>query len=223
MEHATDVSCDTFAGTPIDRFGWQSFGRQRDAMGVPTALQPLLAIYDVSTAFFHAVLPESERIYVKPPLGEDNEGVLWKLQRAMYGTRLASFMFQEYTQEVMARFVFTRLRVTVQVYWLIHGDDFLVSAEARVQDEIHTFLAEHFSIQAGPCIGPDRLGGVAEGYYFKRRIVEQDGFHLGGRPKARFNRHSNPRGDSPQARNVTQYDAGKSDPYAEKPLDTEPL
>eukprot|EP00971_Amphidinium_carterae_P209221 4150544-Amphidinium_carterae.1 len=123
-------------------------------------------------------MPTSERIYVIPPEGEDDPQVVWLLLRAMYGTRLASSMFQMYIQEVMTRFNFKRIRVTVQVYWskqrralvVVHGDDFLVAAPAEAHDEIQRFLQDHFSIKAGPRIGPRTLGGKPEGSYLKRRI-----------------------------------------------------
>ena len=71
-----------------------------------------------------------------PPRGEEEEGWAWQLQRAMYGTRRASLLFQNYVMEVLARMGFIRLKVACQVFWhkdrviylVVHGDDFMVTA-----------------------------------------------------------------------------------------------
>ena len=44
----------------------------------------VVGLYDVSVAFDHATL--DEEIYAIPPKGEEEEGFVWQLQRALYGT-----------------------------------------------------------------------------------------------------------------------------------------
>ena len=70
-------------------------------------------IYDVSMAFYHAVMDQD--IHVIPPRGGEDEGWAWQLQRAMYGTRRASLLFPNYVMETLADMGFVRLKVACQV------------------------------------------------------------------------------------------------------------
>ena len=45
----------------------------------------VLALYDISVAFWHAQLPEDEPIAMYPPRGEEEAGYMWQMKRAMYG------------------------------------------------------------------------------------------------------------------------------------------
>eukprot|EP00971_Amphidinium_carterae_P341162 6479842-Amphidinium_carterae.1 len=213
MEFATDARYDTFAGTPplmAIRLAIYWGATLLDSSGRCDAL---ISLYDVSTAFFHAALPEDEPIHVIPPKGEEPQGVVWQLLRAMNGTRMASFLYQ---------------RISAQAFWceehqaitIVHGDDSLVVGRARCHDKIQAFLEEHFEIKALPRIGPDWLGGCSEGYYLKRRIGwTREGFTWEADEKHaqtiinRTNAKAPTRRTSPSSKHV-----GKNDPDAEEEL-----
>ena len=71
-------------------------------------------------------------MYVVPPAGEDEPGVVWQLLKALYGTRKASKMFQELVIQVLTQQGFIRLQVTIMVFYhiqldiyvVVNGDDF---------------------------------------------------------------------------------------------------
>ena len=85
---------DVFAGTPplaafrllLQRAA--SRGRNRN-----------LAIYDVSVAFFHADMTEA--VYVRPPRSLRRANTLWKLRKAMYGTQVASSLWQSLVRKTL--------------------------------------------------------------------------------------------------------------------------
>ena len=63
------------------------------ALKVDNMCMRMMAIYDVSVAFYHALLDED--IWVDPPKSENEQpGVVWQLQKAFYGTRRAAFLLQ---------------------------------------------------------------------------------------------------------------------------------
>eukprot|EP00972_Heterocapsa_arctica_P018123 2677498-Heterocapsa_arctica.AAC.1 len=67
----------------------------------------VVCIGDVSTAFLHAPLG-AERVYVRPPPNLREPGVLWRLQKALYGLRAAPRLFQEYMEKVLLTHGFKR-------------------------------------------------------------------------------------------------------------------
>eukprot|EP00959_Pyramimonas_sp_CCMP1952_P265403 5549623-Pyramimonas_sp.AAC.1 len=69
----------------------------------------------MSVAFFHAYI--NEDIYAVPPKGEEPEGIVYQLKRALYVIRRASFLFQNLILEVMEKGGFARIKVKVQVYY----------------------------------------------------------------------------------------------------------
>eukprot|EP00971_Amphidinium_carterae_P121240 2401083-Amphidinium_carterae.1 len=82
---------DVFAATPpLSMLRWLL---SRAATGKGPK-QRRLAIYDVSVAFFHGEARED--IFVVPPREIRRECPLWKLRKALYGTRDAGQIFQDY-------------------------------------------------------------------------------------------------------------------------------
>eukprot|EP00972_Heterocapsa_arctica_P000642 93330-Heterocapsa_arctica.AAC.1 len=55
-----------------------------------------IAVGDVSTAFLHTPLPAGTSVYVRPPPSEHKDGVIWQLNKAVYGLRQAPRLFQEF-------------------------------------------------------------------------------------------------------------------------------
>ena len=97
----------------------------------------VLALYDISVAIWHALLPEDEPIAMYPPRGEEEAGYMWQVKRAMYGTRRASRLFQEHMKGVLKQAGYAALKVCHQVYHCvetdsmaaIHGDDIIAEGE----------------------------------------------------------------------------------------------
>ncbi len=93
-------------------------------------------MYDVSVAFYHALL--DEEIWVNPVKGEEADPeAVWQLRKALYGTRRAALLFQEYVISTMKSIGFTPVAVAAQVFcdkgWqilaVVHGDDFAAAGE----------------------------------------------------------------------------------------------
>ena len=76
----------------------------------------------MSAAFYHALLDED--IWVDLPKGEEDEhGVVWQSKNALFRTRRAALLFQEYVVQAM---------VKIGWRWLfLHGDDFIASGETQ--------------------------------------------------------------------------------------------
>ena len=101
MEVAHDVRFDTFAGTAPLKCIKIIMSRTASIKNVRGRHTRLLALYDISVAFWHAQLLEDEPIAMYPPLGEEEAGHMWQMKRAMYGTRRASRLFQEHMKGVL--------------------------------------------------------------------------------------------------------------------------
>ena len=82
----------------------------------------VLTLYDISAAFWHALLPEDEPIAMYPPRGEEEAGYMWQMTRAMYGTRRASRPVQEHMKGVLKEAGYAALKVCHQVYHCLETD-----------------------------------------------------------------------------------------------------
>ena len=84
---------DTFAGTaPLKCINTiiSSAASIKNKRGRHTRV---LALYDISVAIWHALLPHDEPNAMYPPRGEEETGYMWQVKRAMYGTIRASRLF----------------------------------------------------------------------------------------------------------------------------------
>ena len=129
MEVAWEARSDCFAGAP-------SLPCVRLVFSFAAALvrgtkRRLVALYDVSVAFYHALL--DEEIWVEPPKSENEDpDYVWQLRKALYGTRRAALKFQEYVIDALVKHGFKRVAVAAQVFYqpqrailvVVHGDDF---------------------------------------------------------------------------------------------------
>ena len=94
----------------------------------------MLALYDISVAFWHAQQPEDDPIAMYPSRGA---GYMWQMKRAIYGTKRASRLFQEYMNGVLKEAGYAALKVCHQVVHCletdsmaaIHGDDIIAEGE----------------------------------------------------------------------------------------------
>ena len=108
----------------------------------------MLALYDISVAFWHALLTEDEPIAMYAPRGEEEAGYMRQMKRAMYGTRRASCLFQEHMKGVLKEAGCAALKVCHQVYHCfetdsmtaIHGDDIIAQGEREKLDRLDEVL-----------------------------------------------------------------------------------
>ena len=115
MEVAQGAHFDTFAGTAPLKCIKIIISRAASIKNVRGQHTRVLAFYDISVAFWHALLPEDEPIAMYPPRGEEEAGYMWQMKRAMYGTRRASLLLQEHMKGVLKEAGYAALRVCQQV------------------------------------------------------------------------------------------------------------
>ena len=85
---------DCWAGTPMTI-------THRLLLCIATMLDMEATVGDAKTAFLNAELPESERVAIVPPPGEEEPGVLYLVIRALYGLRKAPAYFQEWLAQAL--------------------------------------------------------------------------------------------------------------------------
>ena len=140
----------------------------------------LVAIYDVSVAFFHAEL--GENVVVKGPPGICPPGVVMRLKRALYGTRKAGQMWQELIYEVFEAAGFTPVAVLANTLYsreldvevTCHGDDFLAGGGPASLDKLDVIMENHFQVKKLGRVGP---GAMSSAKFLKREISHtEEGF-----------------------------------------------
>lgn len=133
-----------------------------------------LGRWDCSVAFFHAVMDEG--VYCRPPKGMGRRGRMWRLWKALYGTRRASQLFQDLVKKVLTQDGnFTQVEVAPSLYghngWDIvvpvHGDGFLSEGVDESLQKLGVLLNEHFLIRELPKIGPE---AASEGKFIGRTL-----------------------------------------------------
>ena len=115
----------------------------------------MLALYDISVAFWHALLLEDEPIAMYPPRREE-AGYMWQMKRAVHGTRRASRPFQEHMKGVLKEAGYAARKVCHQVYHCletdsmaaIHGDDIIAENPInwKVLDRVGPRAAETWTV-----------------------------------------------------------------------------
>ena len=182
----------------------------------------MLALYDISVAFWHAQLPEDEPIAMYPPRSEEEAGYMWQMKQAMCGTRRASRLFQEHMKGVLKETGHAALKVCHQVYHCletdpmaaIHGDDIIAEGEPEKLDRLDEVLKRLVVVKVLDRIGP---GAAEHGQYLKRHIVyiDRQGFEWLEDPKhlAAIIRNRSKMGAKPQS-SPGSKDLGRTDPEA---------
>ena len=140
----------------------------------------VLALYDISVAFWHAQRLHDEPIAMYPPRGDEEAGYVWQMKRAMYGTRRASRLFQEHMKGVHKEAGHAAPKVCHQVYHClgtdsmaaIHGDDIIADGEPEKLDRLDVVLKQLVVVKVLDRIGP---GALEHGRYLKRHIVKING------------------------------------------------
>ena len=222
MEVAHGVRFDIFAGTAPLKCIKIIISRAASIKNTRGEYSRVLALHDISVAFWHALLPEDEPIAMYPPRGEEEAGYMWQMKRAMYGTRRASRLFQEHMKGVLKEAGYAALKVCHQVYHCletdsmaaIHSDDIIAEGEPKKLDRLDEVLEQLVVVTV---LGRDGPRAAEHGQYLKRHIVYingqgfewlEDPKHLAAvirnRSKVGAKRQSSPCGK----------DLGKSDPEA---------
>ena len=148
MEVAHGVRFDTFAGTAPLKCMKIIISRAASIKNTRGEPSRVLALYDISVAFWHALLPEDEPIAMYPPRGEEEAGYMWQMKRAMYGTRRASRLFQEHMKGILKEVGYAALKVCHQVCYCLetdsmaatHGDDIIAEGEPVRLDRLDEVL-----------------------------------------------------------------------------------
>ena len=116
------------------------------------------------------------------------------MERALYRTRRAAFLFRQYVIDWLGVVGFTRVSVAAQFFFhvgrqillVIHGDDFAAAAVREQLDWLDEVLGQFFLIKVIGRVGPPEEGGQEEGFFTKRRVGwnpkgfswEADGRHI---------------------------------------------
>ena len=80
VEVAHGVRFDTFAGTALLKCIKITISRSASIKNMRGEHSRVLALYDISVAFWHALLPEDEPISMYPPRGEEEAGYMWQMK-----------------------------------------------------------------------------------------------------------------------------------------------
>ena len=128
----------------------------------------VLALYDSSDAFWHALPPHDEPTAISPPRGEEEAGYMWQVKRATYKTRRASRLFQEHMKLlVLGEAGFAALKVCYQVYYCPDTDS-MAASHGEELDRLDEVSKRLVVVEV-----PDRIrpGAEVHGQYLKRHIV----------------------------------------------------
>ena len=96
-------------------------------------------------------------------MGEEADpDAAWQLRKALYGTRRAALLFQEYVISTMKSVGFTPVAVAAQVFYhkswqiwaVVHGDDFAAAGEPHHLAKLDEALEQFFVLKKLPRVGP---------------------------------------------------------------------
>ena len=180
MKVAHGVQFDTFAGTAPLKCIKIIISRAASINNTRGEHSRVLALHDISVAFWHALLPEDEPIAMYPPRGEQEAGYMLQMKRAMYGTSRASRLFQEHMKGVLKEAGYAALKVCHQVYHCLEtdsmaamqGDDIIADGEPEKLDRLDEILKQLVVVEVLDRVGPR---AAEHGEYQKRHIVYING------------------------------------------------
>ena len=127
--------------------------------------QKLLSLHDVHMALCGARIDSEEPIHVILAPGEEENAWYWHLDRALYGTKKASVLFQRCVVPVLKDEGFRRLGVARQAKEITPWRTARTFSIGCTQ-----MLKAHFDITAEPRVGPSKLGRVRLGSFLTRQI-----------------------------------------------------
>ena len=120
----------------------------------------VLSVWDISVAFFHAVM--DELVCVHPPRDLVPPGWCWKLRKSMYGTRRASRLWADNVRRaleddgsetiaVFSIFLVNRSKRCIVAVW---GDDFAFIVASEMVPHLTELLERNFECKLIGNIGP---------------------------------------------------------------------
>ena len=124
---------------------------------------------DIKRAFLYG---KAERpIFVRLPREDDKYGspdLLWKLEKAMYGTRDAPSIWQKEVHRVLSGLSFVRSRYNTCMYYhpeknitlLVHVDDFLVLGDHMQLKWVAASLEKEFELKR-TILGPEPVASLS--------------------------------------------------------------
>ena len=124
-----------------------------------------LSFVDIKRAYFNAVIdPKDPPTYVRlPSEDKDHESMCARLQRHMYGTRMAADGWQqEYSTLLIVKLGFKQGGGHANLFHhpergirtSVHGDDFTSQGPCNQLDWFEASIAEHYEVTIGPRLGP---------------------------------------------------------------------
>ena len=131
---------------------------------------------DVKAAYLHASLPRP--VYMRPPKGDTTmQGIVWKVQKALYGLPEAGLRWHELLTEELVRYgfqpcltdpcLFVKKDGTKCTYVLVYVDDMLVAGELSDVTQVKQQLAQSFTIK-----------DLGEAYHFLGFLVHRDEYGI---------------------------------------------
>lgn len=174
-QYNVEVSSEYFAGTPP--LPMVKLVLSRAASRGRNGTTRAISIHDIEVAFFHATLPIL--LYCWPPREIKRDGWMWRLNKALYGTRIASQAFQTKVREMYSAHTFYELKGVPCAFYcpeldslsVHHGDDFISEAEPEGLDTIDRMIEGNFATKTQPRIGP---GYSSYGAVLNRTILFND-------------------------------------------------
>jgi len=156
-----DPRDDIFAATP-PLLG-AKFLASRCATRTQAGWTRRLMVLDVRRAFLYG--RTRRRIYMRLPKEDERygtPGLLWRLVKAIYGTRDAPAIWQQEVRKVMESLGFTGSKSNPGIYWHsgrdifvdVHVDDFLCCADRHQLEWLYMSLAQKFSLKK-EMLGPE--------------------------------------------------------------------
>ena len=220
---------DVYSGTPplkAHRMVISAAATKRNGQKV---LNKLVARYDISVAFFHAM--SKDKIAVVPPADVNDGEHVWQLFKAMNGTREASKRWAEFVDSVLTtkggfHAVKNIPRLFYQDEWQVtiscHGDDFLAEGQASDLDRVDELMVKNFETKVLPRIGDPQFGGQCDSGTHLHRVISwtPKGFSWEADPKyARLLVEEFGLKGCKGVDNPASKDTGKGDRHVDKALD----
>ena len=180
MEVARGIRFDTFAGTAPLKCIKIIISRAASIKNERGQHTRVLALHDISVAFWHAQLHPRRANREVPATWRSGSWIHVANEAAMYGTRRASRLSQEHMKWVLGEAGDAALKVCHQVYYCldadsmaaIHGDDIIAEGEPEELNRLVEVLKRLVVVKVLDRIGP---GAEEHGQYLMRHIVYIEG------------------------------------------------
>ena len=171
----------------IISFAVTEIGSHKPILDPRSPKRSQLSFVDIKRAYFNALIdPKDPPTYVRLPSEDgDHETMCARLQRHMYGTRMAADGWQqEYSTFLIAKLGFKQGGGHANLFHhpqrdirtSVHGDDFTSQGPCDELDWLEASIAEHYEVTIGPRLGPG--GNDAKEGRALNRIVRWCGDHV---------------------------------------------